>query len=45
MTVSGLDRGEWLVRRESLDRLMGTHDVAPVCPLCFGEAKAVVQAY
>jgi hypothetical protein len=26
---------------EGLDRLMGKHDVAPVCPLCFDEAKAV----
>src|SRR5688572_3996154 len=25
----------------SLDRLMGRHDVAPVCPVCFAEAKAV----
>ena len=26
---------------ESLDRLMAKHDVTPVCPLCFEEAKAV----
>ena len=26
---------------ESVDRLMGKHDVAPVCPLCFDEAKTV----
>src|SRR5687767_6916714 len=26
---------------EGLDRLMEKHDVAPVCPLCFDEAKAV----
>jgi len=26
---------------ESLDRLMGIRDIAPVCPLCFDEAKAV----
>jgi hypothetical protein len=24
---------------DGLDRLMGTHDVAPVCPRCFDEAK------
>ena len=26
---------------EALDRLISKHDVAPVCPSCFDEAKAV----